>query len=94
MKGIILSGSRIREKADVRPKNNPKMIHFKAREKGLDFIVDVDKTLPDGLYGEAVRAIQAAEDENGEPAGSPAAQEGSEEEEELLEFFPDEETDV
>ncbi len=34
------------------------MISFRAREKGLEFIVDVDETLPDGLYGDEVRVRQ------------------------------------
>ena len=31
------------------------MIFFKAREKGLDFTLDVDRTLPDNLFGDQVR---------------------------------------
>ena len=34
------------------------MIFFKAREKELEFLVDVDETLPDGLYGDEVRIRQ------------------------------------
>ena len=34
------------------------MIIFKARDKGLDFLVDVDSDLPDGLYGDEVRVRQ------------------------------------
>ena len=34
------------------------MIFFKANEKGLDFIIDVDETLPDGLCGDEVRVRQ------------------------------------
>lgn len=34
------------------------MIFFKAKEKDLTFIVDVDETLPDGLYGDEVRIRQ------------------------------------
>ena len=34
------------------------MIFFKAKEKGLDFTVDVDETLPDVLYGDEVRVRQ------------------------------------
>ena len=34
------------------------MIAFKAKEKGLDFRVDVDHSLPDGLYGDEVRVRQ------------------------------------
>ena len=34
------------------------MIFFKARDKGLKFIVDVDETLPDGLKGDEVRLRQ------------------------------------
>ena len=34
------------------------MILFKAQEKGLTFIIEVDKTLPDELYGDEVRIRQ------------------------------------
>lgn len=34
------------------------MIFFKAREKGLDFVIDVDETLPDALIGDEVRVRQ------------------------------------
>ena len=34
------------------------MIFFKAREKGLSFVIDVDETLPDVLYGDEVRVRQ------------------------------------
>ena len=34
------------------------MISFKAEEKGLAFVVDVDETLPNGLYGDKVRIRQ------------------------------------
>ena len=34
------------------------MIFFKAKEKNLTFIADVDKTLPDRLYGDVVRVRQ------------------------------------
>ena len=34
------------------------MITFKAREKGLQFEIDVDSSLPDGLYGDEVRMRQ------------------------------------
>ena len=34
------------------------MIFFKARDKGLDFGVDVDKNIPDGLHGDEVRVRQ------------------------------------
>ncbi|MBR6351607.1 MAG: response regulator [Firmicutes bacterium] len=34
------------------------MTYFKAREKGLEFTVDVDETLPDMLYGDEVRVHQ------------------------------------
>ena len=34
------------------------MISFKAADKGLDFSVDVDSGLPDGLYGDEVRVRQ------------------------------------
>ena len=34
------------------------MILFKARDKGLDFTVDVDETLPDGLFGDEGRVRQ------------------------------------
>jgi len=34
------------------------MIYFKAKEKDLEFVVDVDETLPDGLYGDEVRVRQ------------------------------------
>ncbi len=34
------------------------MIFFKAKDKGLKFIVDVDETLPDDIYGDEVRVRQ------------------------------------
>ena len=34
------------------------MVFFRAKEKGLQFIVDVDETLPDNLYGDKVRVRQ------------------------------------
>ena len=34
------------------------MIRFRAKEKGLEYIIDVDETLPDGLYGDKVRVRQ------------------------------------
>ena len=34
------------------------MTYFKAKEKGLDFVVDVDETLPDALFGDEVRVRQ------------------------------------
>ncbi|MCR4792545.1 MAG: response regulator [Lachnospiraceae bacterium] len=34
------------------------MIYFKAREKNLTFVTDVDKDLPDHLYGDVVRVRQ------------------------------------
>ena len=34
------------------------MIFFKAHEKGLEFVVDVDEALPDGLHGDKVRVRQ------------------------------------
>jgi CheY-like chemotaxis protein len=34
------------------------MISVKAREKGLDFSIDVDESLPDSLYGDEVRVRQ------------------------------------
>ena len=34
------------------------MVAFKAREKGLDFLADVDAGLPDGLYGDEMRIRQ------------------------------------
>ena len=34
------------------------MILFKARSKGLEYIVEVDENLPDGLYGDAARIRQ------------------------------------
>ena len=34
------------------------MIFFKAREKGLDFVIDVDETIPDALIGDVVRVRQ------------------------------------
>ncbi len=34
------------------------MVSFKAMDKGLDFQVDVDETIPDGLYGDEVRVRQ------------------------------------
>ncbi len=34
------------------------MIFFKAREKGLEFVIDVDETLPDALIGDEVRVRQ------------------------------------
>ncbi len=33
-------------------------VYFKAREKGLDFQVEVDELIPDGLYGDEVRIRQ------------------------------------
>ena len=38
--------------------NLSNMILFKAKEKKLEFIIDVDKTLPDELYGDEVRIRQ------------------------------------
>ncbi len=35
------------------------MIYFRAKAKGLKFIVDVDKELPDGLHGDEVHVRQA-----------------------------------
>ena len=35
------------------------MINFKAKQKNLTFITDVDKNLPDNLYGDVVRVRQA-----------------------------------
>ena len=35
------------------------MIAFKAKQKGLEFQIDVDETLPDGLHGDPVRVRQA-----------------------------------
>ncbi|MDO4798257.1 MAG: ATP-binding protein [Coriobacteriales bacterium] len=34
------------------------MILFKARDKGLEYEVDIDETLPDGLYGDELRVRQ------------------------------------
>ncbi|MCR5595437.1 MAG: response regulator [Lachnospiraceae bacterium] len=34
------------------------MIYYKAKDKDLDFTVDVDETLPDGLFGDEVRVRQ------------------------------------
>ena len=34
------------------------MISFKAKSKGIEFTVDVDENLPDGLYGDEVRVRQ------------------------------------
>ena len=34
------------------------MFFFRAKEKGLDFSVDVDETIPDSLYGDEVRVRQ------------------------------------
>ncbi|MBP5231658.1 MAG: response regulator [Clostridia bacterium] len=34
------------------------MVHFKAKEKGLDFNVHVDEAIPDALYGDKVRVRQ------------------------------------
>ncbi|MBQ3374031.1 MAG: response regulator [Oscillospiraceae bacterium] len=34
------------------------LVFFKAKEKGLDFLVDVDETIPDSLYGDEVRIRQ------------------------------------
>ena len=34
------------------------MIHFKAKDKGLKFVVEVDPSTPDGLYGDEVRLRQ------------------------------------
>jgi len=34
------------------------MIHFKAKDKGLEFVVEVDPSTPDGLYGDEVRLRQ------------------------------------
>ena len=34
------------------------LVFFKAKEKGLDFLVDVDETIPDNLYGDEVRVRQ------------------------------------
>ena len=34
------------------------MIFFRAKDKGLDFRVDVDASIPDGLYGDEVRVRQ------------------------------------
>jgi len=34
------------------------MIFFKAREKGLEFTIDVEETLPDSLFGDEVRVRQ------------------------------------
>ncbi len=34
------------------------MVYFRARAKGLDFMVDVDESLPDGLCGDEVRMRQ------------------------------------
>ncbi len=34
------------------------MIYFKAKEKDLDFVTDIDKSMPDKLYGDVVRVRQ------------------------------------
>ena len=34
------------------------MIYFRIKNKGLDFVVDVDPTIPDGLYGDEMRIRQ------------------------------------
>ncbi len=34
------------------------MIYFKARQKNLKFVIDIDRTLPDNLYGDVVRVRQ------------------------------------
>ncbi len=34
------------------------MIYFKAKEKDLNFVTDIDKTMPDNLYGDVVRVRQ------------------------------------
>ena len=34
------------------------MIYFRARDKGLDFVLDVDPAIPDALYGDEVRLRQ------------------------------------
>ena len=34
------------------------LISFPARDKGLEFIIDVDENMPDGLYGDKVRVRQ------------------------------------
>ncbi len=34
------------------------MIHFKAKDKSLDFITDIDGSIPDGLHGDEVRIRQ------------------------------------
>ena len=34
------------------------MIYFRAKDKDLDYIVDVDPTIPDGLYGDEMRIRQ------------------------------------
>ena len=34
------------------------MIYFKAKEKDLEFVTDIEKTLPDDLYGDVVRVRQ------------------------------------
>lgn len=34
------------------------LISFPAKDKGLDFIIDVDESIPDGLYGDKVRVRQ------------------------------------
>ena len=34
------------------------MISFRARDKGLELLIDVDETIPDGLYGDKVRIRQ------------------------------------
>ncbi len=34
------------------------IVYFRARDKGLDFRVDVDESIPDGLYGDEVRVRQ------------------------------------
>ena len=34
------------------------MMRFRAQDKGLDYVIDVDASLPDGLYGDKVRVRQ------------------------------------
>ena len=34
------------------------MIAFRAKDKGLDFVVDIDDSIPDGLYGDELRVRQ------------------------------------
>ena len=34
------------------------LISFRARDKGLEFVTDVDQSIPDGLYGDKVRVRQ------------------------------------